>query len=83
MYLCITASASEPCFTKFRVVLCDAHMLVPDAQQPPADQDIDRGDNGDPCPEDEEFFARPDAATMEEAITRFYGWPQRQSKLPF
>jgi hypothetical protein len=39
-------------------------MLVP-AQQPPADQDIDRGDNRDPCPEDEEYFNRPDAATME------------------
>ena len=33
-------------------------MLVPDAQQPPADLDIDRDD---PCPEDEEFFDRPDA----------------------
>ena len=36
----------------------DANMLVPDAQQPPADLDIDRDD---PCPEDEEFFDRPDA----------------------
>ncbi len=43
----------------------DANMLVPDAQQPPTDQDNDRGD---PCPEDDEFFDRPDAATMEEAI---------------
>ena len=31
----------------------DANMLVPDVQQPPADQDNDRGD---PCPEDDEFF---------------------------
>ena len=46
----------------------DGNMLVPDAQQPPADQDIDRDD---PCPEDEEFFDRPDAATMEEAISQF------------
>ena len=52
-------------------MLCDENMLVPDAQQPPADQDNDRGDNGDPCPEDEEYFDRPDAATMEEAISRF------------
>ena len=49
-------------------MLCDAYMQVPDAQQPPADLDIDRDD---PCPEDEEFFDRPDAATMEEAISRF------------
>ena len=40
---------SEPCFTGFRGVLRDANMLVSDAQQPPADQDIDKGD---PCPED-------------------------------
>ncbi len=46
-------------------------MLVPDAQQPPAlaNQDNDRGDNRDPCPEDGEYFDRPDAATMEEAIS--------------
>jgi hypothetical protein len=31
-------------------VLRDANMLVPDAQKPPADQDIDLGD---PCPEDD------------------------------
>jgi hypothetical protein len=43
-------------------------MLVPDAQQPPADQDIDRGV---PCPEDGELFDRTDADTMEEAISRF------------
>ena len=46
----------------------DANMLVPDAQQPPADLDIDRDD---PCPRDEEVFDRPDAATMEEAISLF------------
>jgi hypothetical protein len=46
-------------------------MLVPDAQQPPADQDIYRGDDGDPCPEDEEYFDRQDAATMEQAIKVF------------
>ena len=49
----------EPCrFTGFRGVQRDANMQVPDAQQPPADLDIDRDD---PCPEDEEFFDRPDA----------------------
>ena len=59
---------SKPSFTGFRGVLRDANMPVPDAQQPPADLDIDRDD---PCPEDEECFDRPDAATMEEAISRF------------
>jgi hypothetical protein len=39
--------------------------------QPPADQDNDRGDNEDPCPEDEEYFDGQDAATMEEAISWF------------
>ena len=58
----------ETRFTGFRGVLRDANMPVQDAQQPPADLDIDRGD---PCPEDAEFFDRPDAATMEEAISRF------------
>jgi hypothetical protein len=42
-----------------------------DFEHPPAescaDLDIDRGD---PCPEDEEFLDRPDAATMEEAISQ-------------
>ncbi len=50
-------------------MLRDANMQVPDAQQPPADQNNDRGDNRDPCPEDEEYFDRLDAATMEEAIS--------------
>jgi hypothetical protein len=67
MYLYIPAFASEPGFTGFRGVRRDANMLVPDAQHPPADPDIDRGD---PCPEDEEFFDRPDAATMEEGISQ-------------
>ncbi len=38
-----------------------------DFEHPPADLDIDRGY---PCPEDGEFFDRPDAATMEEAISQ-------------
>ncbi len=58
----------------------DANMLVPDAQQPPVDQDNDRGDNGDPCPEDDEFFERPDASTMEEAISRFMDGLEAQER---
>ncbi len=45
--------------------------MLPDAQQPPADQDNNRGDNRDPCAEDEEYFDRQDAATMEEAVSWF------------
>ena len=71
MYLYIPASASEPCFTGFQGVLCDAKMQVPDAQQPPADQDNNRGDNRDPWAEDEEYFDRQNAATMEEAVSWF------------
>ncbi len=55
-----------------RGVLLNANMLVPDAQQPPADQDIDRGV---PCQEDDEFFDRTDADTMEEAISQFMDIP--------
>ncbi len=63
MYLYIPVTcffASEPCVVGFRGVLCDANMLVPDVQQPPADPDIDRGD---PCQKDEEFFDRLDASS--------------------
>jgi hypothetical protein len=38
-----------------------------DFDHPPPDPDIDRGY---PCQEDEDFFDRPDAATMEEAISQ-------------
>ncbi len=55
----------------------DANMPVPDAQHPPVDQDIDRGD---PYPEDEEIFDRPDAATMEEAISRFMDGMEAQER---
>jgi hypothetical protein len=55
----------------------DANRLVPDTQQPPVDQDNDRGD---PCPEDDEFFDRPDAATMEEAISRFMDGMEAQER---
>ncbi len=55
----------------------DANMPVPDAQHTPADPDID---SGDPCLEDEEFFDRPDAATMEEAISRFMDGMEAQER---
>jgi hypothetical protein len=65
-------------------MLCDANMLVPDAQQPPADQDNDRGDNGDPCPEDEEYFDRPGAATSEDdAISLFTDGMEAQERCGF
>ena len=51
--------------TGFRGGHSDAAML--DASQPPVEQEPDEGDPS-PCPEDEEFFVRPDAAGMEEAI---------------
>ena len=41
-----------------------------DASQPPVEQEPEEGDPS-PCPEDEEFFVRPDAAGMEEAIGKF------------
>ena len=65
---------SETRFTGFRGVLRDANMPVQDAQQPPADLDIDRDD---PCPEDVEFFDRPDAATLDShgrSNQPLYGW---------
>jgi hypothetical protein len=55
-------------------------MLVPDAYHQPADQDNYRGDNGDPCPEDEEYFDRPDEATMEEAISWFMDGMEAQER---
>ncbi len=58
-------------------MLHGANMLVPDAQQPPADPGIDRGD---PCAEDGEFFDRPDAATMDEAISRFMDGMEAQER---
>ena len=41
-----------------------------DASQPPVEQEPVEGDPS-PCPEDEEFFVRPDLAGMEEAIRKF------------
>ncbi len=76
----VVCACSEACFTGFRGVLCDANMLVPDAQQPPADQDNNRGD---PCQEDDEFLDRPDAATMEEAISWFMDGLEAQERGDF
>ncbi len=45
--------------------------------QPPADQDNDRGD---PCQEDDKFFDRQDAATMEEAISLFMDGMEAQER---
>ncbi len=45
--------------------------------QPPSDQDNGRGD---PCQEDDEFFDRPDAATMEEAISLFMDGMEAQER---
>ena len=62
----------KPCFTGFRGARRDANKRMPDAEEPPLDQEMDESGNNDPCPEDEEFFhARPDVATMEEAIGKF------------
>ena len=55
----------------------DANRLVSDTQQPPADQDNDRGS---PCLEDNEFFDRPDADTMEDAISRFMDGLEAQER---
>jgi hypothetical protein len=41
-----------------------------DAFQPPVQEEPDEGDPS-PCPEDVEFFVRPDAAGIEEAIGKF------------
>ena len=48
-----------------------------DASQPPVEQEPVEGDPS-PCPEDEEFFVRPDLAAMEGAIgqdRQVFGWP--------
>ena len=65
---------SEPCFSGFRGARRDGNTRVPD-------QEIDESGNEDPCPEDEEFFeARPDAATMEEAIGKFMDSMEAQER---
>ena len=40
-----------------------------DVSKPPVEQDSKEGDPS-PCPEDKEFFVRPDAAGMEVAIVK-------------
>ena len=48
----------EPCISGFHGALCDANMLVPEVQQPYADQGSEEGDYCDPFPEDVDFFNR-------------------------
>ena len=57
--------------TGFRGGHRDAAML--DVSKPPVDQEPEEGDPSpwSPCPENEEFFVRPDAAGMEGAIGKF------------
>ncbi len=71
----------KPCFTGFRGAQRDANKWVPDIEQPPIPLEMDESGNNDPCPEDEEFFdARPDAATMEEAISNFMDGIEAQER---
>ena len=65
---------SELCFTGFRSARRDANPRVPESPVDPDDENV-------PCPEDEEFFdARPDAATMEEAIGKFMDGMEAQER---
>jgi hypothetical protein len=52
--------------------------------QPPVESELEH-DEGDPapCPEDEEFFVRPDAAGMEEAIGKFLDGTEGQERSVF
>ena len=55
--------------------------VVSEVQQPSADPGSEEDYYCDPCPEDEEFFdARPDAATMEEAIGKFMDGMEAQER---
>ncbi len=65
MYLYIHVSYPD---TGFRGGPCDAAMR--DVSQPPVEQEPERRDPS-PCPDDEEFLVRPDAAHMGEAIGKF------------
>ena len=55
-----------------------------DASQPPVEQEPVEGDPS-PCPEDEEFFVRPDLAgtSMEEAIGKFLDGLEGQERRGF
>ena len=66
--------------TGFRGGHRDAAML--DASQPPVEQEPVEGDRS-PCPEDEEFFVRPDAAAMEGAIGKFLDGLEGQERSGF
>ncbi len=52
-----------------------------DASQPPVEQEPEEGVPS-PCPEDEEFFARPDVDGMEEAIGKFLDGLEGRAILP-
>ena len=53
-----------------------------DASQPPVEQEPVEGDPS-PCPEDEEFFVRPDAAAMEGATGKFLDGMEGQERSGF
>ncbi len=53
-----------------------------DTSQPPVQEEPEEGDPS-PCPENEEFFARPDAAGMEEAIGKFLDGLEGQERRGF
>ena len=53
-----------------------------DASQPPVEQEPVEGDPS-PCPEDEEFFVRPDLAAMEGAIGKFLDGLEGQERRGF
>ena len=53
-----------------------------DASQPPDEQEPEEGDPS-PCPEDEEFFVRPDLAATEEAIDKFLDGLEYQERRGF
>ena len=53
-----------------------------DASQPPVEQEPVEGDPS-PCPEDEEFFVRPDLAAMEGAIGKFLDGLEGQERQGF
>ena len=72
--VCTSPYISEHCLSGFRGARRDANTRVPDLEG-------DESGNGEPCPEDEEFFdARPDAATMEEAIGKFMDGMEAQER---
>ena len=68
--------------TGFRGGHRDAAML--DAYHPPVEQEPEEGDPSPlACPEDEEFFVRPDVAAMAEAIGKFLDGLEGQERSGF